>query len=179
MLPVAATLVRVVVGIMFLVHVWGKFNAGPARIAAASAIITACRCRPVCLCGNGYGDDRRRLPDHRAVHALLGRGTRSRNRYRADRCTLAEGIVRRSGRLRGCAFAGHRHCSPSHCAAADPIRSITEDRQKMLRNSGNGARGASSRALCVSSPCCHALRLRRKAQLKSAPTSVSMPQPSA
>jgi putative oxidoreductase len=34
MLPVAATLVRVVVGIMFLMHVWGKFNAGHARIAA-------------------------------------------------------------------------------------------------------------------------------------------------
>jgi putative oxidoreductase len=34
MLPVAATLVRVVVGIMFLMHVWGKFNAGAARIAA-------------------------------------------------------------------------------------------------------------------------------------------------
>ena len=33
MLPVAATLVRVVVGIMFLMHVWGKFNAGAARIA--------------------------------------------------------------------------------------------------------------------------------------------------
>ena len=35
MLPVAATLVRVVVGIMFLMHVWGKFTAGHARIAAA------------------------------------------------------------------------------------------------------------------------------------------------
>ena len=35
MLPVAATLVRVVVGIMFLMHVWGKFSAGHARIAAA------------------------------------------------------------------------------------------------------------------------------------------------
>ena len=35
MLPVAATLVRVVIGIMFLVHVWGKFNAGHARIATA------------------------------------------------------------------------------------------------------------------------------------------------
>ena len=34
MLPVAATLVRVVVGIMFLMHVWGKFNAGAARVAA-------------------------------------------------------------------------------------------------------------------------------------------------
>jgi putative oxidoreductase len=33
MLPVAATLVRVVVGIMFVMHVWGKFNAGAARIA--------------------------------------------------------------------------------------------------------------------------------------------------
>jgi putative oxidoreductase len=33
MLPVAATLVRVVVGIMFLMHVWGKFNAGAARVA--------------------------------------------------------------------------------------------------------------------------------------------------
>jgi putative oxidoreductase len=33
MLPVAATLVRVVVGIMFVMHVWGKFNAGPAAIA--------------------------------------------------------------------------------------------------------------------------------------------------
>jgi putative oxidoreductase len=33
MLPVAATLVRVVVGIMFIMHVWGKFNAGPAAIA--------------------------------------------------------------------------------------------------------------------------------------------------
>ena len=34
MLPVAATLVRVVVGIMFLMHVWGKFNAGAAKVAA-------------------------------------------------------------------------------------------------------------------------------------------------
>ena len=34
MLPVAATLVRVVVGIMFVMHDWAKFNAGPARIAA-------------------------------------------------------------------------------------------------------------------------------------------------
>jgi len=34
MLPVAATLVRVVVGVMFIMHVWGKFNAGAARIAA-------------------------------------------------------------------------------------------------------------------------------------------------
>lgn len=34
MLPVAATLVRIVVGIMFLVHVTGKFNAGPAAVAA-------------------------------------------------------------------------------------------------------------------------------------------------
>jgi len=33
MLPVAATLVRVVVGIMFIMHVCGKFNAGPAAIA--------------------------------------------------------------------------------------------------------------------------------------------------
>ncbi|MEP7030794.1 MAG: DoxX family protein, partial [Pseudolabrys sp.] len=33
MLPVAATLVRFVVGVMFLMHVWGKFNAGAARIA--------------------------------------------------------------------------------------------------------------------------------------------------
>jgi putative oxidoreductase len=34
MLPIAATFVRVVVGIMFLMHVWGKFNAGAATIAA-------------------------------------------------------------------------------------------------------------------------------------------------
>lgn len=34
MLPVAATLVRVVVGIMFLMHVQGKFHAGPAAVAA-------------------------------------------------------------------------------------------------------------------------------------------------
>ena len=34
MLPITATLVRVVVGIMFLMHVWGKFNAGAARVAA-------------------------------------------------------------------------------------------------------------------------------------------------
>ena len=33
MLPVAATLVRVVVGIMFLMHDWAKFKAGAARIA--------------------------------------------------------------------------------------------------------------------------------------------------
>ena len=33
MLPVAAALVRVVVGAMFLMHVWGKFNVGAARIA--------------------------------------------------------------------------------------------------------------------------------------------------
>jgi putative oxidoreductase len=33
MLPVAATLVRVVVGIMFVMHDWAKFNAGVARIA--------------------------------------------------------------------------------------------------------------------------------------------------
>jgi putative oxidoreductase len=34
MLPVAATLVRVVVGIMFLMHVSGKFKAGAAAVAA-------------------------------------------------------------------------------------------------------------------------------------------------
>ena len=34
MLPIAATLVRVVVGVMFLMHVWGKFNAGAAAVAA-------------------------------------------------------------------------------------------------------------------------------------------------
>ena len=34
MLPVAATLVRVVIGIMFLMHVHGKFHAGPAAVAA-------------------------------------------------------------------------------------------------------------------------------------------------
>lgn len=33
MLPVAATLVRIVVGIMFLMHVQGKLNAGPAAFA--------------------------------------------------------------------------------------------------------------------------------------------------
>ena len=33
MLPVAATLVRVVVGIMFLMHMSAKYNAGVARIA--------------------------------------------------------------------------------------------------------------------------------------------------
>lgn len=32
--PIAMTFVRVVVGIMFVMHVWGKFNAGPAAIAA-------------------------------------------------------------------------------------------------------------------------------------------------
>ena len=34
MLPIAATFVRVVVGIMFLMHVSGKFAAGPAAVAA-------------------------------------------------------------------------------------------------------------------------------------------------
>jgi putative oxidoreductase len=34
MLPIAATLVRVVVGIMFLMHVSGKFKAGAAAVAA-------------------------------------------------------------------------------------------------------------------------------------------------
>jgi|SRR5450631_1758347 putative oxidoreductase len=34
MLPVAATLVRVVVGIMFLIHVQGKLHAGPTAVAA-------------------------------------------------------------------------------------------------------------------------------------------------
>jgi putative oxidoreductase len=34
MLPIAGTLVRVIVGIMFVVHVTGKFHAGPAAIAA-------------------------------------------------------------------------------------------------------------------------------------------------
>jgi|SRR5580704_4469936 putative oxidoreductase len=33
MMPIAATLVRVVVGIMFLMHVWGKFHAGADAIA--------------------------------------------------------------------------------------------------------------------------------------------------
>jgi len=32
--PIAATLVRVVVGIMFLMHVWGKFHAGADAVAA-------------------------------------------------------------------------------------------------------------------------------------------------
>jgi len=34
MFPVAGTFVRVVVGIMFVVHVMGKFHAGPAAVAA-------------------------------------------------------------------------------------------------------------------------------------------------
>jgi len=34
MLPLATTLVRVIVGIMFVMHVMGKFNAGPAAVAA-------------------------------------------------------------------------------------------------------------------------------------------------
>ena len=34
MLPIAATFVRIVVGIMFLVHVSGKFKAGAAAVAA-------------------------------------------------------------------------------------------------------------------------------------------------
>jgi putative oxidoreductase len=34
MLPIAATLVRIVVGIMFLMHVTGKFKAGAAAVAA-------------------------------------------------------------------------------------------------------------------------------------------------
>lgn len=33
-LPIAATLVRVVVGIMFLMHVWGKFHVGADAVAA-------------------------------------------------------------------------------------------------------------------------------------------------
>jgi len=31
---IAYTLVRVVVGVMFLMHVWGKFNIGPGAVAA-------------------------------------------------------------------------------------------------------------------------------------------------
>jgi putative oxidoreductase len=34
MLPIAATFVRIVVGIMFLMHVSGKFTAGPTAVAA-------------------------------------------------------------------------------------------------------------------------------------------------
>jgi putative oxidoreductase len=34
MTPIAATFVRVVVGVMFLMHVWGKYNLGPAAVAA-------------------------------------------------------------------------------------------------------------------------------------------------
>lgn len=34
MMPIAETFVRIVVGIMFLMHVMGKFNAGPAGVAA-------------------------------------------------------------------------------------------------------------------------------------------------
>ena len=34
MLPIAATLVRIVIGIMFLMHVSGKFKAGAAAVAA-------------------------------------------------------------------------------------------------------------------------------------------------
>ncbi len=30
--PIAYTFVRVVVGIMFVMHVWGKFNSGPAAV---------------------------------------------------------------------------------------------------------------------------------------------------
>lgn len=35
MAPITDLLIRVVVGVMFLMHVWGKFNAGAARIATA------------------------------------------------------------------------------------------------------------------------------------------------
>lgn len=33
MAPITDALIRVVLGVMFLMHVWGKFNAGAARIA--------------------------------------------------------------------------------------------------------------------------------------------------
>jgi putative oxidoreductase len=33
MAPIADLLIRIVVGVMFLMHVWGKFNAGAARVA--------------------------------------------------------------------------------------------------------------------------------------------------
>jgi putative oxidoreductase len=32
--PIVYTIVRIVVGIMFVMHVWGKFNVGPAAVAA-------------------------------------------------------------------------------------------------------------------------------------------------
>jgi putative oxidoreductase len=35
MAPIADLLIRIVVGVMFLMHVWGKFNAGAARIATS------------------------------------------------------------------------------------------------------------------------------------------------
>jgi putative oxidoreductase len=33
MAPISDLLIRIVVGVMFLMHVWGKFNAGAARVA--------------------------------------------------------------------------------------------------------------------------------------------------
>lgn len=35
--PLSYTLMRVVVGIMFVIHVWGKFHAGPAAVAGMMA----------------------------------------------------------------------------------------------------------------------------------------------
>ncbi|HEY1309372.1 MAG TPA: DoxX family protein [Pseudolabrys sp.] len=34
MMPIAGTLVRVIVGVMFVMHVWGKFHAGADAVAA-------------------------------------------------------------------------------------------------------------------------------------------------
>ena len=37
MAPITDLVIRIVVGVMFLMHVWGKFNAGAARIAGGFA----------------------------------------------------------------------------------------------------------------------------------------------
>src|SRR5665213_3640052 len=97
--PIAATLVRVVVGIMFLMHVWGKFHAGADAVAAN--IMAKNGLQPAILFAYAaiFRVGRRRLYCYRPLYARLRRRARDRNDDCLVFCALSERLCRRRRRL--------------------------------------------------------------------------------
>ena len=74
---IAGTMVRVVVGIMFLMHVSGKFKIGAAAVATTYGKERPRAVAGVCLRCHNSGNGWRRLSHYRPVHAIFRSRTRN------------------------------------------------------------------------------------------------------
>ena len=103
MLPIAATLVRIIVGIMFLMHVSTKFKLGAdavaANVFAKNGIEPALMWTYLIM----FLESAAVLLDRRSVHALFCGGARHRDAGGFAVCASAEGLCSGRWRIRVCA----------------------------------------------------------------------------